>query len=821
MFFYFYLISKVIDVMETHNSILIISIVIISFLSSFVVAQYSVTGNDDGSFHISGSSLITDANSANIDITGLATFTYGNQHPFVEDLDGDGVNEIIAWDQNTVRIYQGNTLSIVDAFNVGITTIPSPANNYRIRSIIYDIDGDGYKEIIARAGDGDATLFIIEYNGTHIYEQTHYEFFSSANDCIFQCIGTEECYGACTYRNTGVNAGFPISMRYTQFTSTNVTIGELAGEDYDAPSGISCPVHTSVPYFYVGDMDSDGVTELVSGTILSAGSKKIYYIIDVRNVSSSSIMLEDYDIREMFTHSTISVVGGVDCSTYRINTFATAPSVYDFDGALGDGLEIVVGSMSSENGYEIYLHDSDLNLDETFNDGLVEADGELVSNVIRMNAIPSYTQDFCVFSVDNTSEELTLLCGTHNAIYLMPNEQSFDIPFSDFNPNFEVSKTPRSYTRMAHGSQFIQTLEATQNMDELVTSYGVFDVDYDVLSGEDLDLVYSNPIGVESVILPSDTEGIGNNDLLILTTGNLYYVNDGFENTPAYIDSDFSEVDPCLDELVKLNTTVYVKIRADDVDEGDRVQARMILYYDTANEQDTGWLPIGTAPKDFSHVFEANQSIAGGIAYFMVRDPDKNNLTFMTDLCIDPTAEFGCQTYTFSVSPSGTAEYGDGSECSFGVNASDVVDPTTSCSTDDDCDSDEVCYDSQCIEVPPTCTTSFECPDNFICVSNECEPIPVPEESTLADSVGTFAYFSGVPILILVLVVIAFFSYEVAKTDRLPMNAKFPIIIIGSFFIIAVSTILGFLNVIWIVLMIILFIGVGAIFIGSKLKGGS
>jgi len=79
---------------------------------------------------------------------------------------------------------------------------------------------------------------------------------------------------------------------------------------------------------------------------------------------------------------------------------------------------------------------------------------------------------------------------------------------------------------------------------------------------------------------------VGLSDLLVMTTSNLWYLDDGFANEPGEILS--YTVDPCLDNVWLLNTTVEVRIVATD-ENSDDVQVRVVLYEGTAFEQDSNW----------------------------------------------------------------------------------------------------------------------------------------------------------------------------------------------------------------------------------------
>lgn len=789
--------------MKTKTIILLIislTLIITCFALPVLAGTYPATGGEDGTHSVDGLGYFNSINALNIEVTGVRTISSPSFHPLVDDLDGDGENEIIIFNGNTMEMYSELTLGVIDA--VSMTGV-GPTN---IRATVYDIDGDGYKEVIARAYN-DATVDILEYNGTHIFIEHTFEMLSSISDCIFECVAANRCVAACTYRMTPAS-GLPVQMRYDTFNSTQV-IRSTTGTSITYGTN-ACPLHPSVPSFYIGNTDTDSDLEVVTSYVIYVHSvpDSVNRVVEIYNLYDNNSM--SYQARDTSADAGMGVYAGANtdaCYLTGADKYITSPGVGNLDGAVGDGLEIVVGMMDSTDTYEINQYSGiNLHLDETYNDGVFSGEGELVSNVMFMDAFPrSSTQDFCVVAFEKTEQEITALCGTNSPAFGYLDEQSFDMPLSSFM-NWNVSQSVFSYTRLTTATDMISTLEDGENLDEIVTSFGILSLDYDSVSGEDLQVVYNSPIGRDAILLPVDVQGNGLNDLLAMTTSNLYYVDDGFSNTPAFINEDYSEIDPCTSRIWKLNTSVLISVRADDIDTGDRVQARAILYYGTANENDTGWSAPTTSPTDYSFVFEANKSIVGGVAYVMVRDPDENNRSFPDDLCSDPTTDVGCKKFIFSVSPTGTEEFGGGCVESFGTDPDDVGEEE----------------DDDIVQEGGACDKDSDCagyPDSFCNNDGACQALIDISDNKLTDGLKEASVLSGMPLLLLLVIVIGTILYYVYQSN-IGMAAKGVMTFLVPLIVFGMGAALNLISSIWVILTIVIIIFGAALAFGLLGRGG-
>ena len=620
-------------------------------------------------------------------------------------MDNDGTNEIIIFDGRTIELYTDRILTVVDSFEA--THLPTGVQIY---AIAYDIDDDNLTEVIA-VGQNDPSIVIIEYNGTHLYEQIEITQSSGIDeDCIIACAATDLCLLACTNKLVA-SQSVQSKFGYSSFSST-AEINTSEKNSGTPSTSYDCVSHSQAPMLTLKRIDTNGSDwEAVHSYIYhkeSAGasdhsSNSGYTGIHMGNAGE---LYDQFSAPAPNSYSDEQSFSAFTCRP-NLGSYISAVTAGNLDGATGNGLEIVLAYQNSADTFKLSRYTASNTLEQT-HPTTYSPDGNLISNIILMNALPeSTTTDYCVFgskiSADST---LTLFCGTKNPGYWIPlipypDEQDFDISLSDFGGTYNISDNDQNFFRLAHAVDMSQDLVDGANLDEISISYGIFELGYDTFTGEDLDLLWYNDIGTLATIIPVDYEGVGQADLIIESATNLYYYDDGFTNTPAYIDNDYSEIDPCIDDTWKTNTTVRIRARASDIDGSDQIQARAILYYDHANKQDSNWsLPLNGEGTDFQWDFIANSSIGSGKLYVMVRDPVNNNRSFPDDLCLDPETDDGCYFAYFSVADTGTREFNDGCVTTFGTDPEDVGiggDEGEECTTDSDCETGYFCgSDDEC-----------------------------------------------------------------------------------------------------------------------------
>ena len=565
--------------------------IILLSISVLGVDSYTQIGGDNQDFRL-GTGFW---NSARTDdcLTGeitcsIASISSADFMPLVADLDNDGTNEIVVVDGLNIRLYQDSDLSIVDSYiNNG-----TPTN-----IILFDIDGDNYTEIIL---SDDDTIDIIEYNGTNIYEQAEFSIHEGFTDTMaIQCRGVNDC-ASIGHEYNGFN-----SMIAEGFNSTGVfSVNDVILADSDFCSFVDGtndnPLHT----MSVADLNNDGTEEYV----FSVGE----YVAPGPRLRVAGFSLNTTHGTQIFDYST-SVYGPATGNCNAMSAY-TSPLVYDIDGSSGNGKEIVFAFMNTATTFKIYS----LSSTGAFMDDYPEAtsgEGSLLSNVVMVNAFESRpgsdAVDFCVMGY--LPEQNQLVCGSEIPGQLQEHEIfNYDTTGITYNSS-------AGYELMIHSADMDSELENGKNLDEITSSYGVFRLDH-VTGDNNLELLWENPKG-ESVLYNIDVEKSGVDDLLIMTSSHLWYIDDNFVNANAEVSR--YRTNPSIEFTIRTNETIHVELYCTD-DESDNVQGSITGYLGHSNEQFSGWSSSFVSGQSISLTFEANVTIGAGTLRLSCRDINHN-----------------------------------------------------------------------------------------------------------------------------------------------------------------------------------------------------
>lgn len=627
----------------------ILFLILLVFPLTFAAVDYNETGNYD-SYYQQGTGFFNDVQmQSSADYAMFTRAVTGTKHPLVSDLDGDGVNEIIVLDDDTLRLYHVDVvdeqLDIVDAFAI--------AGDYYSNILVYDIDGDSRREIIvASEAATNELIYILEYNGTTFGNQTNVNYSSLGHDngeILIKCRDTEMCMMAYIHDQTvGVNANATVSIATFNSSSVSNEDNMLAG----TASQQRC--FPSVRSMAVADYDNDGNDEYIFSfpnyrhTAADAG--EVYYIAYVEQASNGFLTTDlIITIDDSVTNIDEVLTGGSGTICYNqlnfddgtsdqttVGSIMTNPLVFDADGSSSNGLETIVGIMLDPDEFIMLSFESDGDKLDDYPE-VFEADGKILSNVIRANVFPdSGDNDFCVMGYDNHDEEIDLLCAS---------EQTTDIPETrEFKLSVEgmynITRTHDKYSNLVHAAQHSTDTTDGANLHEMICSYGVLQINWDdtyaiqlganILS---LDLIFENPQTDAAVISIDAAKAVvsgGREDLIVLTSTNVWYIDDKFVNSPAYISEYYNN--PCLDSTWRINTSIETRITPVD-DDGDRVGARAILYYGDSNEQDSGWSAnVSSGSTITFSTFELNKTIGVGTLRLMARDVENPDTHDIIDL---------------------------------------------------------------------------------------------------------------------------------------------------------------------------------------------
>lgn len=609
-------------------------IIIIGFLLvlpvSFAIDNYNETGGSDN-FYSNGEGKFGTAGLS--DSFDSQTLTIGGRkHALVADLDGDGNNEIIAVDGGTIRLFENKELDLVDNFVLD-------ANERLSNLLAFDIDGDGFTEIIIFMEESQK-MQILEFNGTNFINESSFDFNdTTANDpeTIIKCGGVNDCLMA--YTKNIASDGVPF-IKASVFSSTGFGAGTSALDTSGSGLTYCFPKIRSMAF---RDFDNDGQDEYIFSEILmrGGGTVDILQIFAIDTSSGNPVL--DYDIRESVNQVSDSVGCNVGAFGGR---FITSPLVEDLDG--GGTMEIVVGhakgdivsandqkfEISAFNAVGCNADDSCLNTNFPL---LQTAQGELISNVVLANVFGDTGKvDFCVAGHDDENEELDLLCSSLLTDIPFTLSQSREFKFST-DGQYNLSTAHDNLEILMHEGKYVDidtNIEGTGLIDtsEFVNSYGVFRIEDTTFNGsifvKTLTRIFENERGQSSVV-PVDAEKFGFNDLIAISSTNIFYTDDGLSDGGANIDNVI--FDPCPDGVViKINETMDIDVIVSDTNPvgkpQDNVNVTMTIYEGDSNEQSINFTgQSGATFSSPSGFFQMNKSIVSG--NILIQAFDESNPT--------------------------------------------------------------------------------------------------------------------------------------------------------------------------------------------------
>lgn len=547
----------------------------------------------------------------------------GKFTPQFADLDNDSIDEIIIFRESGVSFYSGVSLDLINTFNVGNVT----------SFYIFDYDDDGVPDIMTFV---DKAINILSYNGPgtptqRLINLTETDAIGGEyGDGLISCDAVESCV---FMYSVGFNNGFgqqENNLRAFFFNSSVVSDPQDFYRDITS-TGHAYKQYATASISYMDsskDVDKLGGNDYISSWLID-GVLKIYSV----KINTSFVPeLNGYtDVNDF-----ISGLTGDDMRIY--NHYFSEPTVMDFDGASGNGYEYAIAINTDLDEYKILTFESDFSIIDDYPE-TAGANGLIVSNVIPFNSFPDTGKnDACVLGYNGVDifgdVKLTFVCGSKITTELV-HTNSYGLVVEG---SHNISSYP-VWENLIYSTDSIQTETDSNNLDEVVTSYGIFSLDE---SGIDsLELVYINGYDAGSVVL-HDVSGVDLPDMLILTQTNLWLIDDKYENAPPQIPTP-PYVNPCLDTVWKVNTSV--EVRTTPIDSLDKVRARAVLYSGKSYEQNTSWTSYATSGTTQVFNFIANVTATNEKLIIYVNDDN------------DPTRIIS-EEYTINVGSNGVV-FGD------------------------------------------------------------------------------------------------------------------------------------------------------------------
>ena len=450
----------------------------------------------------------------------VSTSTNGSwTTPLVGDLDGNGINEIVLVDGDNVEIYQEKTLEAISG---------KSAEDAIQHAVLFDLDGDDTLEVLTVGGD---KYSIFDFNGTTLTLTANYTILNSTGADSYQYMIGCGITETCVVVNARVKGGVPSNEHVFVMKANSTGMYNSIKLKTSINNGdFTLPKVRSVSY---ANMYGTGDQFVFSAFDYGNGQVCYWYI-----TITSGATTKAYE----------RCVAASDVRTDTGRDDFTSPLVGELDPT-ESGMEVVIAYQAdSTQEFRMDLYASDGSLIERYPD-ITYTQGTIISNPVRAQVFgdTSGSRDFCVMGYWSENDELKLLCGGYNT-----DESEFDY---DDVP-YDLDETHYFPSNLLHAIQTTDTIVDGVNPNEFLTPYGVFEVNFgffdDTLEAQALIVDYQDGIAV-----PSDVEKIGYFDILYRTADGLVYIDDGFTNTQATIESTSLTPTPlCVDRRYTLGVGI-------------------------------------------------------------------------------------------------------------------------------------------------------------------------------------------------------------------------------------------------------------------------
>lgn len=621
---------------------------------SYANAEYTQIGSNNSYFALGNGRFNEQFNavygSAN---TYSALLSAGYGIPLVADLDGDGTNEIIAVDGSTLKVFHNKELTLVNSYTIQTA---SPYSNF----VIFDINGDGKKELIY-VRNSAKQIDVLNYSSASGFENLTTMNFSAIvpnynnGETMVQCGKINECVVVASDRiqaNAGTSEIFAFGFNSTAISSTSTVL--VSG---GVTQTFCLPHIKDIQY---KDFNSVGGNDYIFSSVLTKVGTDVLHITYFNiNSTLGANLIQDVS-RNLFN---FGIAAPPLCSD-NYGKYISSPLV--MDAVTGGQLETIIGYAVSTSEFNMRVYDSAGNSVDV-HPLVFNADGEIISNPIKVNAfatnkagLTDKATDFCIMGQVNSANQIDLLCGSQ-----VSSVNSIDTVEYFFNySNYNISQAYDTNNNVIHAVKESTLLDDSNNPDEILTPYGIMAFDYStsscpsqfvILNNYCIKKIFTSPVD-NAAMISVDAENNGLEDLLGLTTTNLYYIDDKFTNSAPTLTHYI--INPCLDRTWQLNTTVSVSLTATDPDL-NTVAYRIIGYEGDINEQDSGWSANVSSGTTVTLTFKANESIGVGILQLLTTDVNNfaghQSTTDLTFSVADSGAVFGdCTTDTTPTATTGT-----------------------------------------------------------------------------------------------------------------------------------------------------------------------
>jgi hypothetical protein len=489
--------------------------------------------------------------------------------PLVEDLDGDGIKEIIVLSGNSVQIYLTN-LSIAAQYPLNLTA------TYSTFPYIYDIDNDNNKEVLMASSDGG--LWILEYNSTNLNVQTYSKVsgFTTPVTMGIACSRTDKC---AVFHPIGSYAVNP-TLRVSTFDSLgwNDTNQDPTG---GIGNGYAClPQDRRIlTYDYNSDGDDDYVVAYAEYNYISLDSSVIYWYTHDDNGEITATQLGGGGAQPMWDIGPESPSGSCD-DVYRRPSLITSPTLFNEGGA-----EVVWWSQQSDEG-EVTLQSYSTSASKAVDNVLTYFGGTIfgISNPFQTQFVGTDDDDgdVCQVFFRSDTNETGIRCYTDSPPFgISNNEAVIYAATADFTTDYDYEKP----YMISHSIEAQTEFERGVNPDELLTPYGILQVQFPTagisMNPFETLLDFSGQGAARWISVDFDNDGI--QSLLGATNNNLIIIGDIAFNPPPSITQIELSSTSCFTNGYSVNSTITVTTTITD-NVADIVRSVATPYFGTDNE---------------------------------------------------------------------------------------------------------------------------------------------------------------------------------------------------------------------------------------------
>jgi hypothetical protein len=349
----------------------------------------------------------------------------------------------------------------------------------------------------------------------------------------------------------------------------------------------------------------------------------------------------------------------------------TQAHMQELIGGASNGVEIVVGIKDSNNESKAYAYTYQ-NDNVAYYDEYPEInkiDAKLLSNIVSCSCMIEGTdgKDFCMIGYDEEISDvaadgnITLLCGSMQNQWSILNYDSNVFYYDEYaSPLFPYSNFSK-HPPLIHAAQSQEHTAGGSDLNEILTPYGIFALNSSSVLYDKLDVVFSLASD-RAEYIPVDYGNSGKEDIVGLSSTNLYIYNDNFkyigcetgssDNVFGCFQLGTTTITPCNTITWKNGTQVEIIVTPVDGNNADqgRLSIRVQAYYGDDNLQDTNWTDFVESGTPIPIMFSANKTITNGVLAVFAKS-EYNNATNESVAYLFTVGQYGAEYPDSSCNP--------------------------------------------------------------------------------------------------------------------------------------------------------------------------